>query len=149
MKRLDLEKDTLPEGHKISEEMATAEVLVFVNRKKFKHLTSEEVVEQYPELIQAVQLGLLDITEERPKYTLKNKIMATDGDTVMLDEIIFKTRILAKDQRSIASGVDLKKDGLLYVHKCNAFLIGQHLSMLDNFEEFDLDVIEKICQLFT
>ncbi|HMI03726.1 MAG TPA: hypothetical protein VK541_14680 [Pedobacter sp.] len=131
----------------VAEEIALNEVMDFVLKYNRKTKDHEELKDKYPDVIEFVKLGLLNLESGKPVLKLTNPIK-TDEDGVAIETLNFKTRILASEQRRIASGVNLSKDAVLYLHKSMAHLIGQPLAMLDKFDQEDIKVIEQLCTLF-
>jgi hypothetical protein len=140
--------DQLPEGHKVAEEVAIEDLRQFLKLRKRKSMDAEELLETYPDIVEAIQLGLLTLPEDgAPTYILRDPIKGDSGE-ISTSQIIFKTRITPSEQRKVANGVDLKKDQLLFAHKCLAFVVGQPLAMLDKFEEGDYKVIDQLATVF-
>ncbi|MBB6236491.1 hypothetical protein HDC90_001103 [Pedobacter sp. AK013] len=132
----------------IEENLAIVEVSEFVNQFKIKPCEEQEVKDLYPEVILAVQFGLMVLkTKEKPEFKLKEPVKNLENE-VSLDSVSFKTRIVASEQRKLSAGLDLKKEPLLFGHKCMAYIIGQPLIMLDKFCPFDYKVIEQMSTLF-
>jgi hypothetical protein len=133
--------------NQISEEVAISELSEFIKHFTRKKLGSEELQEQFPDVIEAVMQGVLVLDKESPKLELIEEITG-EGGSSFLKSVNFKTRLLPSDQRKMANGVDLKKDGLLYAHKCMAHIISQPIAILDKLSKVDYKAIEQLSSLF-
>lgn len=133
--------------YKVSEDVAVKEVLEFVVKFNRKANDVDKVMDLYPDVVEAVMLGNLDLTEENPKLKLLNPIKTTDGD-VHLEEVNFRTRMKPSDHRRVAKGIDVSKDQLLFGHRCVAFIIDQEVAMLDKIEREDYKIIDQFSTLF-
>jgi len=133
---------------KIVEEVAIEELRQFLKPYKRKLLSDEEIKDLYPDVLEAIMIGGLVLEEGNfPKYTLTEPIKSDTGE-VVVEGLSFKTRVLPSDVRKISSGVDIKKDPILFAHKCLSFVVGQPLAMLDKFSAFDYRVSEQLSTVF-
>lgn len=133
--------------YKIDETVAIADFREFYAKHNRKPIEDEKILEQYPDVIEAIKLGNLDLTGNQPIYNLVNPIL-NDNSNPEITSVSFKTRILPSEQRSISKGIDVAKDKLLFVHKCYAHIIGQPVQMLDKFYKEDYAVVEQVSALF-
>lgn len=133
--------------YKIDETVAITDFREFYAKHNRKPIEDEKILEQYPDVIEAIKLGNLDLTGTQPMYNLAKPVLNDDGgnDTMA---VVFKTRILPSEQRSISKGIDVAKDKLFFVHKCYAHIIGQPVQMLDKFSKEDYAVVEQVSALF-
>lgn len=132
--------------YKVTEEVAVKEVLEFVVKFNRKANDVDKVLDLYPDVVEAVKLGNLDLSDN-PKLKLLEPIKNTDGD-VVLSEVSFKTRMKPSDHRRVSKGIDVSKDQLLFGHRCIAFIIDQEVAMLDKIEREDYKIIDQFSTLF-
>lgn len=133
--------------YKVSEEVAVNDVLEFVSKYNKKVKDGDKVLDLYPDVVDAVRLGNLDLSKDLPQLKLIDPIKNTDGD-VVLDVVTFKTRMKPSDHRRVAKGIDVSKDQLLFGHRCIAFIIDQEVAMLDKIEKDDYRVCDQLSNLF-
>lgn len=142
-------KDTIPSGHVIPFDIALQEIKAFAEYHKDEELTDEKVKEDYPDLIKAKQLGVLDTTDaKRPVLQLREPIK-TESGAIDTSTINFRTRLKPSDQERLAKGIDFAKDGVKYTNICRAYF-AQLASplLLDSLSKFDLKVIDQASALF-
>jgi hypothetical protein len=133
---------------KVSEEVALEEVKSFAEYHLDRDLSTEKVKEDYPDVIRAVQRGLLTFDEDQvPKLTLKEPVKGESG-AVALDSVSFKTRIVASEQQKLAKGVDMKNDTFALINKFRAYFIGQPVLMLDKLGKTDYKVVDQLTSVF-
>lgn len=134
----------------ISREAAIEEFRDFLNAyTRRKTFSNEKIEEDYPDAIEAVQLGLLVFNEKKtPTFTLETPIKSEEG-TVVLDKVVFRTRIKPSTKADLASGIDLRKDSVKFALNIAAYIVDQPRSMLDKFEPFDYDVIQQVGSVFS
>jgi hypothetical protein len=140
---INLEKNE----NKVSKEIAIKEVQKFIRDEADLDKKDHEIESDYPQIIRAVELGLLIFENGKPKFTLKNPIKNDEGD-IALGEITFRSRIKPTQLAEIMKGVDLTKNQLEYSLRAHAYLIGQPKAMLDKFSKFDYRVIDQISTVF-
>lgn len=135
--------------NKVPEEQAVMEVKAFAEYHKEKGIADEKITEDYPDIIEAVKLGLLVFDDEQtPTLTLKKPVKTTEGN-VALDRIVFKTRIRASEKEKLTKGIDLEGEQVLLLNKLKAFFMQQPKAYLDKLEsKFDERVIDQICTVF-
>ncbi len=134
---------------KVAEEVAIEELKVFAEYHLEKTINDEKLNEDYPDVLEAIKLGLLTFDDEQvPTYTLKKSIM-TDNGSLALDKITFVTRIRSSEKEKLAKGIDLKNDSFKLINKLKAHLTGQPVAMLDKFpSKFDERVIDQLSSVF-
>ncbi len=133
--------------YKISEEVAVQDVLEFVSKYNRKIKDVDKVLELYPDTVEAVRLGNLDLTGDLPILTLMEPVVNSDGD-IVIDKVQFKTRMKPSDHRRVGKGIDVSKEHLLFGHRCIAFIIDQEVAMLDKIEREDYKIIDQFSSLF-
>ena len=133
--------------YKLAEDVAMKDVSDFVELYAMSEHTDEDLKDNYPQVIQAVRLGLLTFDNENAALTLKDPLK-TESGTVALDMIQFKTRIPFSEKKKLSSGLNIQKDRYEYFGRIMAYTIGQPIAMLDKIRPFDLKVIEQLSTLF-
>lgn len=135
--------------NKIATEMAIKEVRDFVETyDDGKRKEDWQIENDYPQLLRAVELGLLVFDDKKkPTLTLKEPIMNDDNE-VSVDVITFRTRIKPTQLAEVMKGVDLSKNQLEYSLRCIAYLTGQAKGMLDKLGKFDYKVIDQVSTVF-
>jgi hypothetical protein len=132
----------------ITKEMAIQEIQKFI--EKFEETKKDEfkVENDYPQVIQAMQSGLLSFNSDSiPSFKLKYPILNEDKQ-VALDSVSFRTRIKPTQLRDIMKGLDIGKNQIEYTLRCLAYITGQPVAMLDKLEKFDYKVIEQVSTVF-
>lgn len=140
----------------ISEEIALNELESFAAKWIKKPFIKDEkpgdyqgiLKESYCDILEAIMMGNLIIDENKvPTYKLISPIKNESGG-IEVSEINFKTRIKPSVQPGLASGIDLKKDSFKFALNCIAYITGQTIAMLDNFEKEDYTVIRELSAVF-
>lgn len=104
------------------------------------------VVERYPNIVNAIQIGLLVIDEKmNPIYTLKD---AVGEDEVSVNVINFRTRIKPMENANITKNLDISKNQWEFLLRCISFLTQQPKGVINNLSKYDFKTIEQICTLF-
>lgn len=134
----------------ISKEVALTEIDKLINKFVKKPVEFDEIEETYPDILDAIMDGYLSFNKETgvPILKLKDPIKNSEG-TVTLSEVTFKTRIKPTVLRSLAKGIDLKKDPMGLQLKMVAHITDQTENMIDNYEVYDLDVIQQVSAIFS
>lgn len=132
----------------VSKEIAIAELQQFVEKWDDKKKEDWQIEQDYPDVLKAMQLGLLVLDKDlKPKLTLKNPILTDEGN-VALDTIEFRTRIRPQQLSDIMKGLDIGKNQIEYTLRCFSFLTQQPKAMIDKLEKFDYKVIDQISTVF-
>lgn len=134
----------------ISKEVALTEIDKLINKFVKKPVEFDEIEETYPDILDAIMDGYLSFNKDTgvPILKLKDPIKNSEG-TVTLSEVTFKTRIKPTVLRSLAKGIDLKKDPMGLQLKMVAHITDQTENMIDNYEVYDLDVIQQVSAIFS
>lgn len=146
-KKMDTEKKIT---QVVSTKQAVKEAREFIyfhdDLKVGKLKNDDDVITDSPYIVSAIERGLLVINENKvPVYELTKPI--GEGDHIV-SKIEFKTRIKPMENAAITKGLDISKNQFEYILRCNCYLTGQAKGVFDNFEKYDLKVIEQICSLF-
>jgi hypothetical protein len=132
----------------VSKEIAIKEMQGFVEKWDDQTKEDYQIEQDYPQVIKAIQLGLLVIDDEKkPTYSLKSPIK-TDEGSVALSEISFRTRIKPDDMVQISKGLNIGQQQIEYTLRCFAYITSQPKAMLNKLEKFDYKVIEQLCTIF-
>ena len=134
----------------INREVAIQEVRSFLEKfNRRKQYSDEKIEEDYPDVLEAVQLGLLVFDDNKiPSFTLETPVHNQDGEVVLKD-VTFRTRIKPSTKADLASGIDLRKDAAKYSLNIISYIVDQPRAMLDKFEPFDYDVIQQVSSVFS
>lgn len=136
------------EEFKVAEDVAIQDVKAFVEFHKEESFEDEKIKEDYPDVIKAVQRGLMTFDEEQtPVFRLRSPLKTESGG-IALDEVTFKTRIIESDKARLAKGIDFKNDTFTFLSKLKAYYIGQPVALLDKMGKFDLRVIDQVSSVF-
>lgn len=133
--------------YKMAEDLAIKEVSEFVELFAMAEQTEEEISDNYPQVVQAVRLGLLILNNENATFTLKDPLK-TESGSIALSEFQFKTRIPFSEKKKLSSGINMQKERYEYFGRVMAYTIGQPVAILDKIKPFDLKVIEQLSTLF-
>lgn len=132
----------------VSKEIAVQELQSFVEKWDDKKKEDWQIEQDYPDVLKAMQLGLLVLDKDlKPKYTLRYPIL-TDEQNVALGEVEFRTRIRPQQLSDIMKGLDIGKNQIEYTLRCFSFLTQQPKAMIDKLEKFDYKVIDQISTVF-
>ena len=132
----------------VSKEIAVQELQRFVEKWDDKKKEDWQIEQDYPDVLKAMQLGLLVLDKDlKPKYTLRYPIL-TDEQNVALGEVEFRTRIRPQQLSDIMKGLDIGKNQIEYTLRCFSFLTQQPKAMIDKLEKFDYKVIDQISTVF-
>lgn len=134
--------------NKVPTDQAIAELQLFVEKYDGKVKKDYEIENDYPQVLEAVEKGLLSFDEDlKPTLRLKDPIKNTEGE-VSVSEISFRTRIKPTQLSDIMKGLDIGKNQLEYSLRIHAYLTGQPKAMLDKFSKFDYKVIDQLSTVF-
>lgn len=134
----------------ISLEQAAKEVREFVyfhdEVQKNKLDDDDAIIEKYPNIVSAVERGLLVIDEKKnPIYTLSTPV--GEGEN-MVDKIVFKTRLKPMDNAAISKGLDIGKNQYEYILRCTSYLADQPKGIINALSKYDQKTVDQICTLF-
>ena len=135
----------------ISTEVALKEINDFLYIYLFEDKTDEELKEDYPQLITAIEKGMLVFdsdNEMKPTFTLLNPVFTDDG-SVDIDKIVFRTRMKASDSERIFKGINVNQDMPKYLNILISYFAQlKSRSYLDKISKFDKKVIEQVSTVF-
>ena len=134
---------------KVAEEVALTEVKEFIDYHLDDEIETDQVSKDYKEVVKAVMLGNLDLTDkDSPVLTLRKPIKKEGGATDT-DKVTFLTRIKKSQMAALAKGIDINKDAIGFANRMTAYLIQQPaVAMLDLFGKQDMKVIDQLTGLF-
>lgn len=133
---------------KVPEAQAILEVQNFVKKWDSKLKKEWEIKDDYPNLLQAIQFGLVSFDKDlKPVLKLKDPVL-NDKEEVALGQIVFRTRIKPQELANVMKGLDISKNQVEYTLRCFAFLTGQPIAMIDKFSKFDYKVVEQLSTVF-
>jgi len=134
----------------IDREVAIVEVRNFLNHFNRKQDPSDQNIEElYPDVLEAVQLGLLVFNGEKSPVLTLEKPIENDEGIVSLSSVEFRTRIKPSTKANLSEGIDLRKQAVKYSLNVVAYIIDQPKPMLDKFSPFDYDVIQQVSSVFS
>jgi hypothetical protein len=133
----------------VSKEVALVDLESFINKWVKKPVGKDELEEVYPDVLDAIMDGFLSFDESQvPTFKLKDPIKSDSGQ-ISVSEINFKTRIKPTVLADIAEGLNPAKQMFKLQLRMTAHIIGQPVAMIDNFERYDLDVINSVASVFS
>lgn len=134
----------------VDKDIAIVEVQKFVEKFDDKKPKDFEVEDKYPNLLEAVELGLLVFHPEtlKPSYTFKHPVKDDNQDVVLAKIEQFRTRIKPSELNDIMQGLEINKKQIEYVLRIMAFFTFQPKAMFDKMEKFDYKVLEQISSVF-
>lgn len=136
------QKDVVAKG------VAIKEIQEFVKKYNYQDKEDFEIEDDYPQMLMAIQKGLLKFDEDsKPKYTLAFPL-SSDGGNFNVTEITFRTRIKPSDLSRIMKGIDASKQQFEYILRCLSYLTGEPKAVFDKIEKFDYKVIEQVATVF-
>jgi len=132
----------------VTEEVAISYVKEFAEYHRDKTISIEKVKEDYPDVIEAVMLGLLTFDEDQtPRYTLKRPLKG-EGSSVLKATVEFKTRIPVRDLERITKGINPEKEAVKFGNVMRAYIIKEPIEIFDKFGKFDTRVIDQVSSVF-
>jgi len=132
----------------INKEVAITEMQSFVERWTYEKPERWKVEEDYPQVLKAIEKGILVFDEDsQPIYTLAFPIKTDEGNDAV-SKIEFRTRIKPTDLANITKGLNVAKQQVEYTLRCLSYITGQNRVMLDKFDKFDYKAIEQISTVF-
>lgn len=132
----------------VEKDVAISELQSLVEKWTYERPEEWKIEDDYPQVLKAVQKGLLVIDKDNnPVFTLAFPIKS-DGGNFNVSEIKFRTRIKPSDLSNITKGLNVAKQQVEYTLRCLAYITGEPKAMLDKFDKFDYKVIEQISTVF-
>ena len=132
----------------IPTDLAIKEIQDFVTKFDYKAKKDWEVKDDYPNMLQAVEEGLLSFDDKKkPTYKLRFPIK-NDKKEIAIDTLNFRTRIRPQELSTVMRGLDISKNQIEYTLRCFAFLTGQPIAVIDKLEKFDYKVMEQVSTVF-
>lgn len=138
----------------LSEELAVKELTAFLKKYKKREfrkgqITDDKILDDYPNVIDALMDGLLVFGNEVPKLTLREPIEVENKDKDLgVYEVGFKTRIKPSDQARIMDGINMQTQSAKFVLKYVAHITGLTQGEIDNLGKEDYETINQICSVF-
>lgn len=135
-------------------EIAKKELKDFLSihlKKEFRKgkLTDEKIEDDYPDVLDAIQDGLLFFDEKnKPTYSLRYPLKNEDGE-VSVSVIEFRSRIKGADRIVLMNGIDPKKQLGDYMIKVISYMTQlDSNSLVKKLEKEDFEVLNQICSVF-
>lgn len=132
---------------KINTESAIESLLDLVSYHVMNPGSKEQIVEDYPLTLRAIEQGHFAVIDGVPTFKLYEPIM-TDSGALDHDHITFVTRIKPTEQERLSRGLNVQKQQVLLAMKMLAFMIGKSKSYLDKYSKNDYKTIQEIAQVF-
>lgn len=132
----------------LPKETAIADIINFVAKWDEKTKTEDEILEGYPDMIDALMSGDLTIDENlKAEYRLTTPIL-NDKQEVAYELIKFRTRIKPTDLAEITKGMNISKQQHLYLLKCMSYITGLPVPTCDKLTKKDYRVLDQISTIF-
>jgi len=138
----------------VSEEMAIDELSVFLKKYKKREfrkgqMTNDRILDEYPNVIDAIMDGLLAFEDAGPKLTLREPIETETKDKELgVYNVAFRTRVKPSDQSRIMDGINIQTQQAKYVLKFLSYVTGLNSSEIDKLGKEDYDTINQLCSVF-
>ena len=142
-----MKKNALQQEDLVSKEMALQEIHDFVEKYNYESKKADELEEEYPQVLKAIQKGLLVFKDGKPFYTLLVPIL-TDAGAKDLETVEFRTRLKPSQLAAITKGLNVAKQQMEYTLRCLSYIIKKEKVYLDKFDKFDYKVIEQVATVF-
>ncbi len=133
---------------KIAEELAVDEVLGFAENFVIAPITAAQVLDRYPQVVLAVQMGLLVFNGKIATLTLLDPLLNTDGGVYLSEVTCIKPRVTYLDRKDLSKGLDPDKDVMEIAMKIVSFVIGKVLAEVNKLGKFDYTTLEQLATLF-
>lgn len=145
-----IEAVSMPTGHVMVQSVAIAELRPFIEHHIDKSLSDEDIIDGYPDVLLAIQRGLLNLTDpDAPVLTLKTPITKGESGAVDTAQLTFKTRMKASTKESLFKGVNIAQEQQKYMNIAKAYFAGLPAkAMLDSLGKFDEKVVDQMTALF-
>lgn len=150
-----MSKEKLTEGKKVATSVAISEVEVFLKKhlsKEYRRglMTEEKVKEDYLDVIEAVEDGLLVFEKGRPVYTLRVPLFEGAEDSSLVVKTVngIRSRIKEADRALVMDGIDIEKKQGTFVLKMLSFITQLSLTELKQLEKEDYRVLQQIASVF-
>lgn len=140
-------KTALQQDDVMSKDVAVTEIQAFVEKWTDMPIEDWKVDDEFPNLLRAIQKGLVVFKDGKPTQTLAYPLISDEGN-FNVTEIEFKTRIKPSTLSAITKGLNIAKQQMEYQNRCLANITGQGTAILDKLEKFDYKVIEQISSVF-
>jgi len=137
---------------KVGREVAFKELKGFLNKHKAKEfrrgtLTDEKIEDDYIDVLEAIEDGLMIFKDNSPVYTLREPVKSDNGN-VVLDEVVFRTRIHPVDRTNVLNGINLEKEQGTYLLKTLSLATQLSVPMLSKLGKEDFEVLNQVSQVF-
>lgn len=134
---------------KIDQEVALEELRTFLSKyiRRFS-ATDAKLKDEYPDVLEAIELGLLTFPDNKPVYQLETPVKNEEGE-VSFSKVEFKTRIKPSTKANLAEGLDLKKSAVQYGLNVTSYASGIPKPVLDRLDKFDFDVVQQVVAVFS
>ncbi|WP_299529051.1 hypothetical protein [Ulvibacterium sp.] len=138
----------------VSEEMAIDELSVFLKKYKKREfrkgqMTNDRILDEYPNIIDAIMDGFLVFEDAGPKLTLREPIETETKDKELgVYNVAFRTRVKPSDQARIMDGINIQTQQAKYVLKFLSYVTGLSSGEIDKLGKEDYDTINQLCSVF-
>lgn len=139
---------------KLSEELAIKELSKYLEKFKKREfrkgqMTNDRILDEYPNVIDALMDGLLLFADEGPKLTLREPIESESKNKELgVYDVSFKTRVKPSDQARIMDGLNIQTQQARYVLKFLYYVTGLSQGVIDKLGKEDYDTINQLSSVF-
>jgi len=141
-------ENKVPE-QKVSTEVAFAELVEFLKlhrRKEFRRnlLSDDQIKLDYPDLLIAIEDGLLTFNGAQPTYELRYPVDAENS----IKKVVPRTRINPVDQANVMNGLDIQKEKGTFIIKKLCFICQISQGDLILMDNEDYETISQLAAVF-
>jgi hypothetical protein len=139
---------------KVAHDVVMKELVEFLKKHKAKEfrrnkITKDSIEEDYVDVIEAMEDGLLIFEKGKPIYTLRDPLFSKSEDKALVVKTVsFRARIKEADRALIMDGLDLEKKRGTYVLKTLSYITKLSMIEVKELEKDDFDVLNQICSVF-
>jgi hypothetical protein len=138
----------------LAKEIAIEELTAFLKIYKSKEfrrnqMSAEKIEEDYIDVIEAIEDGLLVFENNKPVYKLRHPLFENAEDkALVIKEVHFRSRIKEADKALVMNGLNLEKERGTYVLKTLSYITQLDMPSVKELEKEDFDVLNQICSVF-
>ena len=136
----------------VGREIAINDLMVFLQKHKKKEIrrgeiTSESIEDDYIDVIEAIEDGLLVFEKGSPVYTLREPVKSDEG-AVVISKVIFRSRIHPVDKTNVLNGINVSTEQGKYLLKMLSLATKLQVAELGKLEKDDYEVLNQITSVF-
>jgi len=121
-------------------------------KKEFRRglMTQEKIEEDYIDMIEAIEDGLLIFKDGKPEYTFRTPVFnkAEDEALKIKGAYEIRSRVKQADKALVMDGLDVDKKRGTFSLKLMSYITKLSISEIKDLESEDFDVLNQICSVF-